>query len=698
MAVALPLNLTDGSVKINSALSVADTFGPIVYDDFWFPTTPVLDDFNRANEDPVAGNWAQFSITTGYGQHRLVSNTLRDNTATNAAWNYYSAATFGPDSEVFCTVANPPANGFGVTLLQRFVGVGGAESGISGYTAYFGGTASNEITFEITRFTGGVTVSLASAQPGLTWSAGDKIGFRSAGTELSAWVYKAGAWLKVLAVADSTYLRTGSIGLSTFDSNGSPTIQIDDFGGGTAFTRAVKVLLTPSSTDTYAVQLSEASPTLPAVVVATDSCAVRASEGTPTVIDPNTASFAVTETLAIGETDATRVVSVSLSAADTCACGVTDIIANLQVFTGSSTNNVSVSDALQVRLNGADVVLPPAALSVTDSLAVGLSDVSTSVPSVVASEIISITATDAARAPALTLSVADTGTIGLTEPSDPFTSFGVLESLVVQAAEGAPTVAGSFTFNVTESLAVTLSEGLPSFAQVPVSATESLRIQASEVLTNSATVSAVESLAAQLTEDPSLVKTIAVLDTLAVGDTEAAASIFNNFQQFTASDACVVQIAESVTQLVTFLTQLSTSDTCAVQASESVTAQSAVVGAQESLAVQLSEAAAPLNAFFSVESVAVRLTETGLSIPIVPVNLFTFVAESEPIGFIDDAEPLTWGLFADDSCTAGAEEGTAEYVSVANASPDTWNGTTNHEHKREVPRPSRYRLVGTHEW
>lgn len=471
-------------------------------------------------------------------------------------------------------------------------------------------------------------------------------------------------------------------------------------------TEAASVLIAFSVTDSCAITSDEATPTFPAVISAADSCAVQASEGTPTVIDPNTASFAVTDTLQLGTTDAVTVL-VSATVADTISDFIPLIvppimIANenitLQVFTGSSTNFVTVSDSLRVRLNGAETVTPPATVSATDSLAIGLSEASSSVPSVVASESMRVVATDAAQTPAVVITVSESLSVTVVEPQDQTASFGVLDSLTVSLTDAINSLAGSFAFNVSDSCAVQVDEAVPTFATVTVGATESLRVQLEEAFVAAVSASAFTSLAVQLSETVTLVKAIAVSDTIAIIDTETGASLFNDFQQFTAADSCAVQLSESVTELITFLTQLSTTDSCAVQISEAVTAQSVTVGVEESLAIQATEESTALNTFSVADSLAVRLTEVGIEIPIVPVNLFTFVNESEPIGFIDDVEPLTWGIFTEDTCQAIAEEGTAEYASVANATGDLWNGTTNTEHKREVARPSRYRLVGSREW
>jgi RHS repeat-associated protein len=64
---------------------------------------------------------------------------------------------------------------------------------------------------------------------GLTWSAGDKLGFRAVGSTLTAYHYTGGAWSSVASRTDSTY-ASGYIGLESY----STSWTLDDFGGGAA--------------------------------------------------------------------------------------------------------------------------------------------------------------------------------------------------------------------------------------------------------------------------------------------------------------------------------------------------------------------------------------------------------------------------------------------------------------------------------
>lgn len=90
-----------------------------------FPTTGVLDNFNRTNANPLDGSW-----TNGWwdnGNMRLVSNQLQGTTANK--WNgaRYNAATYGADCEVYIEFIS------GADEFEICLRVGGTEANPDGY-------------------------------------------------------------------------------------------------------------------------------------------------------------------------------------------------------------------------------------------------------------------------------------------------------------------------------------------------------------------------------------------------------------------------------------------------------------------------------------------------------------------------------------------------------------------------------------
>ena len=63
-----------------------------------FPTTGILDNFDRANETPVSGDWS--NGITGAGSCNIAGNELVQG-ATGSCW--WSASSFDENQELFMT-------------------------------------------------------------------------------------------------------------------------------------------------------------------------------------------------------------------------------------------------------------------------------------------------------------------------------------------------------------------------------------------------------------------------------------------------------------------------------------------------------------------------------------------------------------------------------------------------------------------
>lgn len=182
-----------------------------------FPTTSVLDSFNRADENPInATNWP--ATWNGLDTPFLVSSNVASPPG-NYICSVHWVTTYGPDAEVYATIAAVGANlGLGVRI---------AAEGTSGIDAYMINADSNLIG--VYRIDDGTFTQLGSdiAQ---TLAAGDKVGMEIVGSTITVY-YKvgAGAWTSIGSRTDSTYTAAGKLGMR---SNALAT-QYDDFGGGT---------------------------------------------------------------------------------------------------------------------------------------------------------------------------------------------------------------------------------------------------------------------------------------------------------------------------------------------------------------------------------------------------------------------------------------------------------------------------------
>lgn len=174
-----------------------------------FPSTPVLDTFNRSDEGPPpSANW-----TDGAEGMQVLSNQIAVIADATANASFWTAAAFGPDVEGYITSnANP------VTVLFVDVGVNGYAVSLD-----FSG---NEAT--VLRFDAAVPTTLLTVA--VTLGAGDAIGLRRLGSIVELWHKPAaGSWTCLGGAYDITYPSlTGNIGLLATDA----AWRGDDFGGG----------------------------------------------------------------------------------------------------------------------------------------------------------------------------------------------------------------------------------------------------------------------------------------------------------------------------------------------------------------------------------------------------------------------------------------------------------------------------------
>jgi hypothetical protein len=215
VAVAVTATNTVGSAgPVNSAATavIASSLAP---------TTPVLDNFNRA--DGAAGaNWALIR-PTGFATMNVSANQAVDSSTTNFAWDFWNGANFGPNVEAYVTVAN-----LGVADVIRIGGrvINAGSNSHSGY--YVAVTPTGAWT--ILRMTSGSPTTLASGTR--TIAAGDKVAIRIVGTVVRALHWSPGTgWVQVLSydtAADATkYTAAGRLALEF------RAAALDDFGGGT---------------------------------------------------------------------------------------------------------------------------------------------------------------------------------------------------------------------------------------------------------------------------------------------------------------------------------------------------------------------------------------------------------------------------------------------------------------------------------
>lgn len=178
--------------------------------------TTASDDFNRANETPLASPWTNW-LSTGAN---LVSNAATGVSAASRA-SFYNSGTWSDDQECSGIVGN-----LGSGVRYSSVGVRcAATSGGRGYMCYTDGVAGASHT-DIVRLTNGTETIIKSVAT--AFANGDRIGIRAVGTSISMW--KNGT--QIDSVNDSTY-TSGYPGINFYGLATMDDWQAADVGTGT---------------------------------------------------------------------------------------------------------------------------------------------------------------------------------------------------------------------------------------------------------------------------------------------------------------------------------------------------------------------------------------------------------------------------------------------------------------------------------
>ena len=182
-----------------------------------FPTTNILDDFNRAN-GAIGSNWS--GTTSGYS---IASNRLDVGSGDYLFWN---TSSFGPNQEAFVTVTNVDPNAGEQDLILKSQSSSGWSSGV--IEVWYSASSSIVQVWTYTYSQGWVQ---RGADIPVTFANGDQFGARAT-ADGQVKVYRNGT---LLATRDVTawpyYANGGYIGLWFINASNA---VLDDFGGGTA--------------------------------------------------------------------------------------------------------------------------------------------------------------------------------------------------------------------------------------------------------------------------------------------------------------------------------------------------------------------------------------------------------------------------------------------------------------------------------
>jgi hypothetical protein len=222
LVVTVTASNTAGSTQTSSSATaiVVSAAGPL---------TPLLDSFARPNNSgPPGPSWTHMVVSSSGSTNDLYITNQQITGRSGSNADFWNPSVYGPNSEVWVTVAVKPSIDLDpVVLGLRFQNPGAANA--SGYQAYYIRRSSQPDQYKIiVRINGTTSTTLASAN-GPTLNPGDQLLFRAIGTTLELWRLDAGSWARVLSAADGTYQSTGYLNLTARDG----TVRLANFGGGT---------------------------------------------------------------------------------------------------------------------------------------------------------------------------------------------------------------------------------------------------------------------------------------------------------------------------------------------------------------------------------------------------------------------------------------------------------------------------------
>jgi hypothetical protein len=188
-----------------------------------FPTTGILDNFNRANEGPpLSSSWT--TDPEGYGAtgHKVLSNqAVGSGTIDNDS--RYNVSTFGPDMEGYFTCVTKPGDGDELSIIIRATGTTGGT--FKGYQLSLLPVAGTD-TLVVYSIVNGTYSVLATYTEEIV--NGYKYGISAVGTTITTWRDNGTGWVSVGSVVNSAVTGAGYVQMYSLNN----VATFDDVGGG----------------------------------------------------------------------------------------------------------------------------------------------------------------------------------------------------------------------------------------------------------------------------------------------------------------------------------------------------------------------------------------------------------------------------------------------------------------------------------
>jgi hypothetical protein len=181
--------------------------------------TTVTDDFTRANETPLAGNW---STITGESAFNLASNVATPSAPANDNGARYSGATWGNDQQITANLTVPGASGGGA-------GIGLNVRIAAAARTYYRFTLdhSSGVTWELSRFIAGA-ITLLDSGSAFSWTDGDSFTLSAVGPAAATVLTLKRNGVQFDTFTDNSSLASGSPGIAWSSGTGNtpaPTVD-----------------------------------------------------------------------------------------------------------------------------------------------------------------------------------------------------------------------------------------------------------------------------------------------------------------------------------------------------------------------------------------------------------------------------------------------------------------------------------------
>lgn len=188
-----------------------------------FPTTGILDNFNRA-DGSVGANWSADAFNFGSVKFNISGNKAVDG-GSGYSFCWWNVAQYGPDCEVYCTMPLKET----VQIYLRIQQPSNSANTADGYyleNVIQSGAGNDQ--WKLYRVDNCVFTQLGATMT-QEWTAGDSVGLQAIGSTISVWLKLSGTWTLIGSRTDATYPGAGYIGAALDNA----AAQLDDFGGGT---------------------------------------------------------------------------------------------------------------------------------------------------------------------------------------------------------------------------------------------------------------------------------------------------------------------------------------------------------------------------------------------------------------------------------------------------------------------------------